>query len=362
MSSISTPPTTRVGLIHGIASSVGQLMSKLKESIASTPLFYWIYIGAMLYITRQITYRYGYTQKRHNIGGRVVYLSSAESDMAENVVNLDKIDETFNDVGGLESIKATLTEHIVWPFKNPALFTGKTMRSHPKGVLLYGPPGTGKTLLARALAKELGCSFINVSTESIFSKWVGDTEKNAASVFSLAEKIAPCVIFIDEIDSLLSSRNAMDSTPHTHAKTIFMTRWDGLEKNNDARIIVIGATNRRLTIDDAIRRRLPLQMEIPTPDKVSREKILRILLVNDLEGNPRKEALIRYVTSQTERYTGSDLTELCKAAALMPLRELHATQPLLGGGSKNSTPVEPKVPPLTQEHFDLAMQRVKASS
>lgn len=338
-------------VIGGVLRAIGNVLVHIGASLASTPIYIWIYIGAMVWMTKKLTFKGGFGTKRVTIAGRQVRLTAAEEGIAESVVDIDKIDADFSDVGGLDDVKQTLTEHIIWPFKRPELFTGKTVRSHPKGVLLYGPPGTGKTLLARALAKELGCSFINVNTESIFSKWVGDTEKNSAAVFTLANKIAPCVIFVDEIDSLLSSRSAHDATPHTHAKTIFMTHWDGLEKDPTARILVVGATNRRFTIDDAIRRRMPLQLEVPPPDVSSRAKILSIVLTHDLEGNPQRDGLIQYVAMKTTNYTGSDLTELCKAAALMPLRELQGS-----AGADHGA-----MPALRKDHFDEAMKRVKAS-
>ncbi|CCW71943.1 unnamed protein product [Phytomonas sp. Hart1] len=331
-------------------------LGQIGNSFLNTPVYFWIYIGVLLYVTQKLTFRQGLLRKRCQIGRRSVHITAAEEEIARDVIDLDKIDETFRDVGGLEEVKQMLTEHVIWPFKRPELFSGRTVRSHPKGVLLYGPPGTGKTLLARALSKELGCSFINVKVESIFSKWVGDTERNASAVFTLAEKIAPCVIFVDEIDALLGARNLQDSTPHTHAKTIFMTSWDGLEKssNSTSRIIVIGATNRSLIIDGAIRRRMPLQIEVPPPNLSAREKILRIVLKHDLETNPHKDGIIQYVAIKTTGYTGSDLTELCKAAALLPLREMSSN------GDYNN--IEGELPELTQKHFDEAMRRIKPTT
>ncbi|CCW64861.1 unnamed protein product [Phytomonas sp. EM1] len=345
--SSATELVGRNSLLMGVLNPFKNALRQIGRSIASTPVYFWIYICVLIYVTRKLTYNHGIGRKRCIVGGRSVLVTSAEEEIASNVIDIDKIEETFEDVGGLQEVKQILTEHIIWPFKRPELFDGRSVRSHPKGVLLYGPPGTGKTLLARALSKELGCSFINVKVESIFSKWVGDTEKNAAAIFTLAEKIAPCVIFIDEIDALLGVRNFQDSTPHTHAKTIFMTHWDGLEKKNSARIIVVGATNRSLTIDNAIRRRMPLQIEVPPPDLKAREMILRIVLKYDLEKNPLKEGLIQYVAIKTSGYTGSDLMELCKAAALIPLREMS------GRGELG------ELPQMTQEHFDEAMRRIK---
>ncbi|RNE97239.1 ATPase family AAA domain-containing protein 1-B-like [Trypanosoma rangeli] len=324
-----------------LKSLVSEVVKKLRE----TPIFFWIYISVLLYMTRKLTYQYGHSKKKLNIRGQSVYVDRAEEAIAECIIDPATIKEDFSNIGGLEDAKLLLIEHVKWPFTRPELFSGKTLRSHPKGVLLYGPPGTGKTLLARAMAKELGCSFINVKTDSLFSKWVGDTEKNAAAVFSLAEKISPCVIFIDEVDALLGSRNTIDSPPHNHAKTIFMTCWDGITQS-DAKIIVIGATNRPKFIDEAIRRRLPLQVEVPPPDEAARHKILNILLEHDLGDNPNKNEIIAFVATKTSNYTGSDLTELCKAAALMPVHEI----------SKDGV-----LPPLESRHFTEALRRVRPS-
>ncbi|EPY25634.1 hypothetical protein STCU_06609 [Strigomonas culicis] len=146
-------------------------------------------------------------------------------------------------------------------------------------------------------------------------------------------------------------RSAQDSSPHLHAKTIFMTHWDGLEKKA-SRMLVVGATNRRFTIDDAIRRRMPLQLEVPPPNFESRVKILTITLQYDLKDNTNKDELIRYVAGKTDKYSGSDLTEMCKAAALMPLREMQSAGAIDTG----------KLPPLSKAHFDEALRRVKATT
>lgn len=332
-------------LIVFLKTSVSKLTTDFIKAVKNTPFFFWVYISVLVYVTNKLTYHHGYSKKKIKIGGRYIYINRAEEVIAENIVDISKISVCFSDIGGLEEVKKTLIEHVKWPFTRPQFFTGTTLRSHPKGVLLYGPPGTGKTLLARALAKELNCTFINVKTDFLFSKWLGDTEKNAAAVFTLAEKLSPCVIFIDEIDSFLGSRSNMDAAPHNHTKTIFMTNWDGINQCS-AKVIIVGATNQLRSIDDAILRRLPLQIEVPPPDKTGREKILHIILKGELEENLKKGELIEYIVQRTEGYTGSDLTELCKAAALMPLREVVDGDAL---------------PPLEQRHFSEALKRVKPS-
>ncbi|RNF02762.1 ATPase family AAA domain-containing protein 1-B-like [Trypanosoma conorhini] len=124
-----------------------------------------------------------------------------------------------------------------------------------------------------------------------------------------------------------------------------MTCWDGIAQS-DAKIVVIGATNRPEFVDEAIRRRLPLKIEVPPPDEKCRRKILKVLLEHDLKDNPNKENIIEFVTAKTARYTGSDLTELCKAAALIPLHEIVE---------------DGVVPPLEICHFEKALQRVQPS-
>ncbi|KAG8346549.1 Holliday junction DNA helicase ruvB N terminus domain AAA domain [Trypanosoma vivax] len=296
-------------------------------------------------MTRKITFRFGFTSKTKRVNGRFVVINSAEEVILESVLDTNKIDATFESVGGLEEQKRILTEHVKWPFIHSEMFGANSLRSYPKGVLLHGPPGTGKTLLVRALAKELNCTFINVKTDLLFSRWLGETEKNCAAVFSLAEKLSPTIIFIDEIDSLLGCRNSLDDGSRNHAKTIFMTSWDGIT-GIQGKVVVVGATNRLNSIDEAIRRRLPLQIEVPRPDPDTRKSILDILLRQDIKSTSEREAMLNYVVAKTDGYTGSDLSELCKAAALLTLREIS------DGG---------KFPDLGKRHFDEAFKRIKPS-
>jgi ATPase family AAA domain-containing protein 1 len=216
-------------------------------------------------------------------------------------------------------------------------------------------------LLARALAKEIHGHFLDVRVEKLFTKWVGDSEKMASAVFSLARKLSPCVIFVDEIDALLSSRSESDSAVYTHAKTIFLTNWDGLLQSGQARkegslsgeeaprIIVVGATNRPNILDDAIVRRMPIRIEVGLPDVTARRDILSILLEKDLSGNEDSSKVLSAVALRTDRFTGSDLRELCRVAAMAPLRKVMRKEVTT-------------LPLLTLQDFDEALRTVRPSS
>lgn len=291
----------------------------------------------------------GTTSKR--ILGKIrVELNKEEERLVEDIIDPKDIRESFHCVGGLERAKEILTENVIWPFQRPDLFPQGSLRTHPTGVLLYGPPGTGKTLLARALAKELDGYFLEVCVEKLFAKWVGDSEKLAAAVFSLANKLGSCIIFIDEIDSLLSSRSDSDSTVYAHAKTIFLTKWDGLvQASPDVKVLVVGATNRPKSLDDAILRRMPIRVEIQYPDFDARRDILAIHLSEALEGNPNAEKIVTGVARRTVGYSGSDLKELCKVAAMVPVRSVM----------KKETETLPR---LDMAHFEEALTKVTATS
>jgi SpoVK/Ycf46/Vps4 family AAA+-type ATPase len=147
---------------------------------------------------------------------------------------------TFDGIGGMENIKGNLQELIIWPLRRPDLYSTSNLLQPVKGVLLYGPPGTGKTMLAKAIANESGAAFINVRVSSLQSKWFGDAQKLVTAVFTLAWKLAPAIIFVDEVDSFLGKRRTGEHEAVTNMKTEFMTLWDG-EWRSDARVLYAGA-------------------------------------------------------------------------------------------------------------------------
>eukprot|EP00177_Eucheuma_denticulatum_P007239 GFKZ01013172.1.p1 GENE.GFKZ01013172.1~~GFKZ01013172.1.p1 ORF type:complete len:437 (-),score=74.96 GFKZ01013172.1:1357-2667(-) len=250
-------------------------------------------------------------------------LSSSEESLLHELVFPEDIGSDFGSVGGLLGTKETLKELIVYPLLFPDVYRagegGGGLLSPPKGVLLYGPPGTGKTMLAKALAKESGANFLALSPSSLLSKWLGDTEQLARAVFSLARRVQPTVIFIDEIDGLFRERTSSEHEVHKNLKAEFMQLWDGLTTDDRYnQVVVLGATNRPYDVDPAILRRMPRPFEVGLPNLQERVEILRKILEEvDVE------VAFDYakVAQVTEGYSGSDLKELCRAAMMTPVRE-----------------------------------------
>lgn len=214
----------------------------------------------------------------------------------------------WDDVAGLEIAKDALKETVVYPFLRPDLFMG--LREPARGMLLFGPPGTGKTMLARAVATESKSTFFAISASSLTSKFLGESEKLVRALFSIAKALAPSIIFVDEIDSLLSSRGGGSEHEATRRiKTEFLIQWSDLakaaagrersendkERGDASRVLVLAATNLPWAIDEAARRRFVRRQYIPLPEEWVREKQLRTLL-----------------SAQKHRLTDSDLKQLVK--------------------------------------------------
>jgi len=282
----------------------------------------------------------------------------------------DQISTTFDDIGGLKSIQEQVIETVILPLNNPHLFAieGKSssLISPPKGVLFYGPPGTGKTMMAKAIAKQCGATFINVRFSTLENKWVGESEKIARAVFSLAHKLAPTIIFIDEIDMFFSKRTSSTSSDNLNSlKAEFMSLWDGLTTSDQARVTVLAATNRPYDIDQAILRRMPRTFLFDLPDAKERALIMRVCLRDQ---NLADDVDIAELAVKSEGYSGSDLKELCKLAAMAPVRELLRkhwqevkTSTSDKATDKNAHRVEGKPRSVSMKDFFDAMEQVKAT-
>ncbi|XVF53495.1 hypothetical protein PTKIN_Ptkin05aG0103700 [Pterospermum kingtungense] len=241
-----------------------------------------------------------------------------EKRIRPEVIPANEIGVTFSDIGAMDEIKESLQELVMLPLRRPDLFKGGLLKPC-RGILLFGPPGTGKTMLAKAIANEAGASFINVSMSTITSKWFGEDEKNVRALFTLAAKVAPTIIFVDEVDSMLGQRTRVgEHEAMRKIKNEFMTHWDGLLTKAGERILVLAATNRPFDLDEAIIRRFERRIMVGLPSVESREKILRTLLAKEkVEDLDFKE-----LATMTEGYSGSDLKNLCVTAAYRPVREL----------------------------------------
>ncbi|KAL9245307.1 hypothetical protein vseg_018973 [Gypsophila vaccaria] len=254
----------------------------------------------------------------------------------------------WDDVAGLELAKQALFEMVILPTKRRDLFTG--LRRPPRGLLLFGPPGNGKTMLAKAVASECNATFFNVSASTLTSKWVGEGEKLVRTLFMVAISRQPSVIFMDEIDSMLSAREANEHDASRRLKSEFLVQFDGVTSNSNDLVIVIGATNKPQELDDAVLRRLVKRIYIPLPD----EKVRKLALEQKLKGQafslPRQD--LERLARDTEGYSGSELQSLCEEAAIMPIREL---------GPKILTVDANQVRPLRYEDFQKAMTIVRPS-
>ncbi|KAG0503487.1 hypothetical protein HPP92_003559 [Vanilla planifolia] len=242
-----------------------------------------------------------------------------EKRIRPEVIPADEIGVTFDDIGALDDIKESLQELVILPLQRPDLFKGGLLKPC-RGILLFGPPGTGKTMLAKAIANAAGASFINVSMSTITSKWFGEDEKNVRALFTLAAKVSPTIIFVDEVDSMLGQRTTVgEHEAMRKIKNEFMTHWDGLMTKPGERILVLAATNRPFDLDEAIIRRFERRIMVGLPSLESRELILKSLLSKE-----KVEEAFDYkeLAAITEGYSGSDLKNLCTTAAYRPLREL----------------------------------------
>ncbi|KAL6078429.1 mitochondrial dynamin GTPase Msp1 [Balamuthia mandrillaris] len=247
-------------------------------------------------------------------------LNSYERMIATEIVDPDDIEANFEAIGGLNEIKEALREMLLLPMNHPELFESRPSRllQSPKGILLYGPPGTGKTMLAKAIAKEGQLTFINIRLSTINNMLHGESEKLIKAIFTLACKLQPSVIFLDEMDSFFGNSSQYEHQVYLQMRAEFMSLWDGLLTDDTARIIVVGTTNKPHHLHRAILRRMPRQFLVPLPNFEQRIKILKVIL----KGEPVEAGIdFNALASKTAGFSGSDLKELCKKAALFPLRD-----------------------------------------
>ncbi len=227
---------------------------------------------------------------------------------------------TYEDIGGLRREISLIREMIELPLRHPELFQ-KLGIDPPKGVLLHGPPGTGKTMIAKAVANETDANFVSISGPEIMSKYYGESEKQIREIFEEAEKTAPTIIFIDEIDSIAPKREEVTGEVERRVVAQLLSLMDGLKARGQ--VIVIAATNRPNAIDPALRRggRFDREIEIGIPDRLGRLEVLQI----HTRGMPLAEDLLdekglRAIADMTHGFVGADISSLCKEAAMHAIR------------------------------------------
>ncbi|SCW03600.1 LAFE_0G14048g1_1 [Lachancea fermentati] len=258
-------------------------------------------------------------------------LEGVDVDACQQILNdILIVDEKiyWDDIAGLNNAKNSLKETVVYPFLRPDLFKG--LREPISGMLLFGPPGTGKSMIAKAVATESRSTFFSISASSLLSKYLGESEKLVRALFYLAKRLSPSIIFVDEIDSLLTSRSDNENESSRRIKTEVLIQWSSLssatardKEESDAesgRVLVLAATNLPWAIDEAARRRFSRRLYIPLPEYETRLIHLKKLLSH--QKNSLSSTDFEIIASLTEGYSGSDITALAKEAAMEPIREL----------------------------------------
>ncbi|XP_011203694.2 fidgetin-like protein 1 [Bactrocera dorsalis] len=284
-----------------------------------------------------------------DIDERLKNIDSKMVDLIKNEIMHKYKNMDWDDIAGLEYVKSIIKEAVVYPLLRPDIFTG--LRRPPRGILLFGPPGTGKTLIGKCIASQSQSTFFSISSSALTSKWVGEGEKMVRALFAVAAVYQPSVVFIDEVDSLLSKRSESEHDSSRKLKNEFLVQLDGAATNDEDRVLIVGATNRPQELDDAARRRFARRLYIPLPEISARKQILKNLLgtvCNDLD-----ESNIQEVGNQTKGYSGADMDILCREASMEPLRSIPPDQiPHI---------VKDNVRPVNIDDFMSALQSVRPS-
>lgn len=285
-------------------------------------------------IPKEILEKLKITMKDFEYGMKMVQPSA----MREVMVEIPRV--KWDDVGGLEEVKETLKEAVVWPLEHPESFETLGI-SPPRGILLYGPPGCGKTYIAKALANEAGVNFISVKGPEILSKWVGESEQRIREIFRRAKQVAPSIILFDEIDSLAPRRGGSGEGNRVTEQVVsqLLTELSGIEDMHD--VVIMATTNRPDILDSALLRpgRFDRLIYVPTPDKKTREQIFKI----HTKKIPLKGVDLKKLAERTEGYSGADIEAVVREAGMFALRD------------------NLKAKEVKEKHFEEAMKKIKPS-
>ncbi|KAK9368106.1 hypothetical protein V1509DRAFT_579624 [Lipomyces kononenkoae] len=271
-------------------------------------------------------------------------LDKREKAFLNQYIKPEKINITFDNVIAPPRTLDVIRDTVMFPLLMPDEFSyGVLATNHTSGILLYGPSGTGKTLLVKALAKAGQTAILDVRPSDLQDKYVGEAEKNVSALFSLAKKLSPCIIFMDEVDSLMQNRGVIRDREMINQ---FMAEWDGLRSE---RIMVIGTTNRPFDLDDAVLRRFPRRVLVDLPTEKNREEIFRVHLKDEtLDDSVTPE----YLAKETPYFSGSDIKNVCVIAATEAVK-LRRNNPDVAKSSPKRV--------LTRRHFETALRETGAS-
>uniref|UniRef100_H2ZKW6 Transitional endoplasmic reticulum ATPase n=1 Tax=Ciona savignyi TaxID=51511 RepID=H2ZKW6_CIOSA len=297
---------------------------------------------------------------------RFAMAQSNPSALRETVVEIPNT--TWDDIGGLDTVKTELQELVQYPVEHPEKFL-KFGMTPSKGVLFYGPPGCGKTLLAKAIANECQANFISIKGPEMLTMWFGESEANVREVFDKARQAAPCVLFFDELDSIAKARGGSVGDGGGAGDRVInqiLTEMDGMSGKKN--VFIIGATNRPDIIDSAILRpgRLDQLIYIPLPDEKSR---IQILKANLRKSPVAKDVDLMLMAKVTKGFSGADLTEICQRACKLAIREniekdIKRERERARNGESNmdfDEEEEDLVPEIRRDHFEEAMRFARRS-
>ncbi|KAK6628502.1 hypothetical protein RUM43_002317 [Polyplax serrata] len=346
-----------------------QAYQMLQKEIFVTVIKMTIMVGVSYYAISWLTKRLDPTSNRgkaakkkaahqlKKIGKNELKLTEYEMMIASHLITPGEIDVCWTDIGGLERILEDITETVIFPIQQSDILGNSRLARPPKGVLLHGPPGCGKTLIAKATAKAADTSFINLDISMLTDKWYGESQKLVSALFSLASKLQPCIIFIDEIDSLLRSRTSHDHEATAMMKAQFMFLWDGLKTDPDKVVIVMGATNRPQDLDSAILRRMPATFRIPMPNGAQRTAILKLIL----EKEDTSGIDYNILSKKTDGFSGSDLHELCRVASLCRVREYAKKMRSCEGSGTSEGSNSNELRPINMDDLEEALKNIEGS-
>ena len=264
----------------------------------------------------------------------------------QSAIVKEKPNVKWDDVAGLKVAKQTLQETVLLPVKFPQMFTGN--RKPWKGILLYGPPGTGKSYLAKACATEAEATFFSISSSSLVSKWLGESEKLVKTLFEMARAEPRAIIFIDEVDSLCGSRDSEDNESSRRIKTELLVQMDGI--GSGGQVLVLGATNCPWDLDPAIRRRFERRVFIPLPEIEARRRMAELAIGNTPHSLTAKN--LETLAVRTEGFSGADINVLVRDALMQPVRRCASSTHFKKVGN-SWTPCSAEDPDPTKEKRGL---------